>query len=32
MMRIDFRWWLKRAKEIQWDYRKLVKRKGRLER
>jgi hypothetical protein len=24
--------WLKKAQEIQWDYRNLVKRKGRLER
>jgi hypothetical protein len=24
--------WLARAREIQWDYRNLVKRKGRLER
>ncbi len=28
----DLRRWLKRAKEIQWDYRNIVKRKGRLER
>jgi hypothetical protein len=24
--------WLRKAKEIQWDYKNLVKRKGRLER
>jgi len=24
--------WLEKAREIQWDYRNLVKRKGRLER
>jgi uncharacterized protein YdhG (YjbR/CyaY superfamily) len=28
----DVRRWLKKAREIQWDYRNLVKRKGRLER
>jgi hypothetical protein len=28
----DLRRWLKKAKEIQWDYKNLVKRKGRLER
>ncbi len=28
----DLRRWLKKAQEIQWDYRNLVKRKGRLER
>jgi hypothetical protein len=28
----DLQRWLKKAKEIQWDYRNLVKRKGRLER
>lgn len=28
----DVRRWLKKAKEIQWGYRNLVKRKGRLER
>jgi uncharacterized protein YdhG (YjbR/CyaY superfamily) len=28
----DLRRWLKKANEIQWDYKNLVKRKGRLER
>jgi len=28
----DLRRWLKKAKEIQWDYRNIVKRKGLLER
>lgn len=28
----DVRRWLKKAQEIQWDYKNLVKRKGRLER
>ncbi len=28
----DLNRWLKRAKEIQWDYKNIVKRKGRLER
>ncbi len=28
----DLRRWLKKAKEIQWDYKNLAKRKGRLER
>lgn len=28
----DLRRWLKKAKEIQWDYKNLVKRKGVLER
>src|SRR5690554_7586205 len=28
----DIRRWLKKAQEIQWDYKNLVKRKGRLER
>ena len=28
----DLRRWLKTAQEIQWDYRNIVKRKGRLER
>jgi uncharacterized protein YdhG (YjbR/CyaY superfamily) len=28
----DLRRWLKKAKKIQWDYRSIVKRKGRLER
>jgi hypothetical protein len=28
----DLRRWLKKAQEIQWDYKNLVKRKGRLER
>lgn len=28
----DLRRWLKKAQEIQWDYRNIVKRKGRLER
>jgi uncharacterized protein YdhG (YjbR/CyaY superfamily) len=28
----DLRRWLKKAKEIQWDYKNIVKRKGRLER
>jgi hypothetical protein len=30
--RTDLRRWLKKAREIQWDYRNLVRRKGRLER
>lgn len=28
----DLRRWLKKAKEIQWDYKNLIKRKGALER
>lgn len=28
----DLRRWLKQAQEIQWDYKNLVRRKGRLER
>ena len=28
----DLRRWLKKAKEIQWNYKNIVKRKGRLER
>jgi len=28
----DLRRWLQKAKEIQWDYRSLAKRRGRLER
>lgn len=28
----DLRRWLKKAQEIQWDYKNLAKRKGRLER
>ncbi|HRE40813.1 MAG TPA: DUF1801 domain-containing protein [Ignavibacteria bacterium] len=28
----DLRRWLKKSKEIQWDYKNIVKRKGRLER
>lgn len=28
----DLEVWLKKAREIQWDYKNLVKRKGRLER
>ncbi len=28
----DLKRWLKKAKEIQWDYKNIVKRKGRLER
>jgi hypothetical protein len=28
----DVKRWLKKAKEIQWDYKNIVKRKGRLER
>ncbi len=28
----DFRRWLARARDIQWDYRNIVRRKGRLER
>lgn len=27
----DLRRWLKKATEIQWDYKNIVKRKGRLE-
>lgn len=29
---MDLRRWLEKAREIQWDYRNLVRRKGRLER
>ena len=29
---IDLKQWLKKSKEIQWDYKNIVKRKGRLER
>jgi len=28
----DLKRWLKKAKEIQWDYKNIVKRKGKLER
>ncbi len=28
----DLRRWLKKARDIQWDYKNIVKRKGRLER
>jgi hypothetical protein len=28
----DFKRWLKKSKEIQWDYKNLIKRKGHLER
>lgn len=28
----DLRRWLKKSKEIQWDYKNIVKRKGQLER
>ncbi|MCB0795817.1 MAG: DUF1801 domain-containing protein [Flavobacteriales bacterium] len=28
----DLRRWLQRSREVQWDYKNLVKRKGRLER
>ncbi|MCC6690975.1 MAG: DUF1801 domain-containing protein [Bacteroidia bacterium] len=28
----DLKRWIKKSKEIQWDYKNLVKRKGRLER
>jgi len=28
----DLRRWLKKARDIQWDYRNIVRRKGRLER
>lgn len=28
----DLRRWLKKSKEIQWDYKNIVKRKGKLER
>lgn len=28
----DIKRWLKKSKEIQWDYKNIVKRKGRLER
>lgn len=28
----DLRRWLKKAREIQWDYKNLIRRKGRLER
>lgn len=29
---IDFKRWLKKSREIQWDYKNIVKRKGQLER
>lgn len=29
---IDLKRWLKKAREIQWDYKNIVKRKGQLER
>lgn len=29
---IDVKHWLKKAKDIQWDYKNIVKRKGKLER
>jgi len=29
--KMDLRRWLKKAKAIQWDYKNLVRRKGRLE-
>ncbi|MES2824895.1 MAG: DUF1801 domain-containing protein [Pseudomonadota bacterium] len=32
MNKLDVRRWLNKAQEIQWDYKNLVKRKGRLER
>ncbi|USN54053.1 MAG: DUF1801 domain-containing protein [Candidatus Nomurabacteria bacterium] len=32
MNKTDLKRWLKKAKEIQWDYKNIVKRKGRLER
>lgn len=28
----DLKRWLKKSKDIQWDYKNIVKRKGRLER
>lgn len=28
----DLKRWLKKAREIQWDYKNIVKRKGKLER
>jgi hypothetical protein len=28
----DFKCWLKKSREIQWDYKNIVKRKGQLER
>ena len=28
----DLKRWLKKSKEIQWDYKNIVKRKGKLER
>jgi hypothetical protein len=28
---VDLKRWLKKSKEIQWDYKNIVKRKGRLE-
>jgi len=30
--RTDLRRWLKKSREVQWDYKNLVRRKGRLER
>jgi hypothetical protein len=32
VVKTDLRRWLKKAKTIQWDYKNLVRRKGRLER
>lgn len=32
MQRSDLRRWLKKARAIQWDYKNLIRRKGRLER
>ncbi len=32
VMKPDLRRWLRKAREIQWNYRDIVKRKGRLER
>jgi phenylacetate-coenzyme A ligase PaaK-like adenylate-forming protein len=29
---VDLERWLKKSREIQWDYKNIVKRKGRLER
>jgi hypothetical protein len=30
--RTDLQRWLKKAREVQWDYKNIVRRKGRLER
>lgn len=32
ILEADLKNWLKKAQEIQWDYKNIVKRKGKLER